>query len=64
MEESGQRIEEIEAELASATQEVENYRATLESVQLELDNLSVENFHGQTRISESHDTRATLLRSN
>jgi hypothetical protein len=32
MEESGQRIEELEAELASATQEVENYRATLESV--------------------------------
>ncbi len=32
MEESGQRIEELEAELASTTQEVENYRATLESV--------------------------------
>jgi hypothetical protein len=32
MEESGQRIEELETDLASATQEVENYRATLESV--------------------------------
>jgi hypothetical protein len=37
MKESGQRIEELEAELASATQVVENYRATLESVQQELD---------------------------
>ncbi len=32
MEESGQRIEELETELVSVTQEVENYRATLESV--------------------------------
>ncbi len=64
MEESGQRIEEFEAELASATQEVENYRSTLESVQLELDNLRFENSRGQARISEGHDRRATLLRSN
>jgi hypothetical protein len=32
MEESGQRIEELETDLPSDTQEVENYRATLESV--------------------------------
>jgi hypothetical protein len=32
MEVSGQRIEELEAELASGTQEVENYRATLSSL--------------------------------
>jgi hypothetical protein len=64
MEESGQRIEELEAELASDTQEVENYRATLEPVQQELDNLSFENSRGQTRISEGHDRCATLLRSN
>jgi hypothetical protein len=64
MEESGQRIEELEAELASATQEVENYRATLESVQQELDNLRFENSRGQTRVLEGHDRRATLLRSN
>jgi hypothetical protein len=64
MEESGQRIEELESELASATQEVENYRATLESVQQELDNLLLENSRGQTRISEGHGRRATLLRNN
>ncbi len=64
MEESGQRIEELEAELASGTQEVENYRATLESVQQELDNLRFENSRGQTRVLEGHDRRATLLRSN
>ncbi len=64
MEESGQRIEELEAELASATQEVENYRATLESVQQELGHLRFENSLGQTRISEGHGRRATLLRSN
>ena len=46
MEESGQRIEELEAELASATQEVENYRATLESVQEEVDSLCFENSRG------------------
>jgi hypothetical protein len=32
MEESGQRIEELEVDLPSTTQEVENYRDTLESV--------------------------------
>jgi hypothetical protein len=64
MEESGQRIEDLEEELTSTTQEVENYRATLESVQQELDNLLFENSRGQTRISEGHGRSATLLRSN
>ncbi len=64
MDESDKRIEELETELSSATQEVENYRATLESVKQELDNLRFENSRGQTRISEGHDRRATLLRSN
>jgi hypothetical protein len=64
MEESGQRIEELESELVLATQEVGNYRATLESVQLELDNLRFENSRGKTRISEGHDRRGTLLRIN
>jgi chromosome segregation ATPase len=48
MEESGQRIEELETELASVTQEVENYRATLESVKQELDNLRFENSRVRT----------------
>ncbi len=43
---------------------MENYRATLESVQQELDSLRFENSRGQTRISEGHGRRATLLRSN
>ena len=64
MEDSDQRIEELEAELASATQEVEIFRATLESVQQELDNLRFENARGPARISEGHGRRATLLRSN
>jgi hypothetical protein len=52
MEESVQRIEELEADLVSANQEVENFRATLDSVKQELDNLRFENARGQVRISE------------
>ena len=63
MEESGQRIEELEAELASVTQEVENYRANLESVKQELDDLRFENSRGQSRILEVTGRRATLLMS-
>jgi regulator of replication initiation timing len=56
--------EEFEAELATVTQEVENYRANLESVTQELDDLRVENSRSQSRISEGTGRRATLLRSN
>ena len=63
MEESGQRIEELEAELASVTQEVENYRLNLQSVKQELDDLRFENSRGQSRILEGTGRRATLLRS-
>ncbi len=48
----------------SATEEVENYGATPESVHLELDSLRFDNSRGQARISEGHDRCVTLLRNN
>ncbi len=43
---------------------MENYRANLESVTQELDDLRVENSRGQSRILEGTGRRATQLRSN
>jgi hypothetical protein len=55
LEECDQTIEELNAEIASATQEMENYRTQADKAKLELDAMRFQ--------SSGHGRRATLLRS-
>jgi chromosome segregation ATPase len=56
LEECDQTIEELNADIASTTQEMENYRAQTDKAKLELDSMRFQ--------SSGHGRRATLLRSN
>jgi hypothetical protein len=56
LEECDQTIEELNAEIALTTQEMENYRAQADKAKLELDAMWFQ--------SSGHGRRATLLRSN